>query len=181
MLKVILILVLTPIAGIFAYAATKPNTFRVRRSAGIKAPPEQIFPLINDYRNWASWSPYETKDPAMKRNFGPVTAGKGATYAWEGNKEVGKGGMAILESTPPSRITIKLDFIAPFEAHNIVEFTLVPQGENTRVIWAMQGPAPFISKLMQVFFSMDNMVGKDFEAGLARMKAVVEKQAAGNI
>lgn len=175
MLKVILIVVLLLIAGVLVYAATKPDTFRVQRSASIQAPPEKIFPLINDYRNWAAWSPYEKKDPAMKRTFGAITAGKGATYAWEGNKEVGQGNMEIQESAPRSRVTIKLDFIKPFEAHNIVDFTLEPQGDMTRVTWAMQGPAPFLSKLMQVFFSMDSMVGRDFEAGLASLKAVAEK------
>ena len=175
MLKIIVIVLVVLVAGILIYAATKPDTFTVQRSASIKAPPEKIFPLINDYRNWASWSPYETKDPAMKRTFGATTVGKGATYAWDGNKEVGQGSMEIQESVPPSRIAIKLDFLKPFEAHNMVDFTLEPQGEATRVSWSMRGPAPFISKVMQVFINMDNMVGRDFEAGLANLKAVAEK------
>ena len=175
MLKIIVIVLVVLVAGILIYAATKPDTFTVQRSASIKAPPEKIFPLINDYRNWASWSPYETKDPAMKRTFGATTVGKGATYAWDGNKEVGQGSMEIQESVPPSRIAIKLDFLKPFEAHNMVDFTLEPQGEATRVSWSMRGPAPFISKVMHVFINMDNMVGRDFEAGLANLKAVAEK------
>lgn len=175
MLKIILIVLVVLVAGILLYAATKPDTFSVRRSASIKASPEKIFPLIDDYRNWTSWSPYENKDPAMKRTFGATTSGKGATYAWEGNKEVGQGGMEIQESVPPSRVTIKLDFVKPFEAHNIVDFTLEPQGDATKVTWNMHGPAPFVSKVMQVFIDMDNMVGRDFEAGLANMKAVAEK------
>ena len=175
MLKIILIVLVVVVAGILVFAATKPDTFTVQRSASIKAPPEKIFPLINDYRSWASWSPYETKDPAMKRTFGASTVGKGATYAWDGNKEVGQGSMEIQESVPPSRIAINLDFLKPFEAHNRVDFTLEPQGEATRVSWSMRGPAPFISKVMQVFINMDNMVGRDFEAGLANLKAVSEK------
>ena len=175
MLKIILIVLVVVVAGILVFAATKPDTFTVQRSASIKAPPEKIFPLINDYRSWASWSPYEPKDPAMKRTFGATTVGKGATYAWDGNKEVGQGSMEIQESVPPSRIAIKLDFLKPFEAHNMVDFTLEPQGEATRVSWSMRGPAPFISKVMQVFINMDNMVGRDFEAGLANLKAVAEK------
>jgi len=175
MLKVILIVVVVLIAGVLIYAATKPDTFRVQRSASIKAPPEKIFPLINDYRNWASWSPYENKDPAMKRTFGSITAGKGATYSWDGNKEVGQGGMEIQDSVAYSRVTIKLDFVKPFEAHNMVDFTLQPEGEATKVTWDMHGPAPFFSKVMQVFINMDTMVGKDFETGLANMKAVAEK------
>lgn len=175
MLKIIVIVLVVLIAGILIYAATKPDTFTVQRSASIKAPPEKIFPLINDYRNWASWSPYETKDPAMKRTFGATTVGKGATYAWDGNKEVGQGSMEIQESVPSSSVRIKLDFMKPFEAHNMVDFILEPQGDTTKVSWNMRGPAPFISKVMQVFINMDKMVGRDFEAGLANMKAVAEK------
>lgn len=180
MLKIILIAVVVLVAAVLAYAATKPDTFRVQRSASIKAPPERIFPLINDYRNWAAWSPYEKKDPAMKRTFGVTTAGKGATYSWEGNKDVGQGGMEIQDSVPSSKVTIKLDFLKPFEAHNIVDFTLQPEGDATKVTWEMHGPAPYFSKVMQVFISMDKMVGTDFEAGLASMKTVAEMPAAGN-
>lgn len=180
MLKAILIIVAALIAGVLAYAATKPDTFRVQRSASIKAPPERIFPLINDYRNWAAWSPYERKDPAMKRTFGATTAGKGATYSWEGNKDVGQGGMEIQDSVPSSKVTIRLDFLKPFEAHNIVDFTLQPEGDATKVTWEMHGPAPYFSKLMQVFINMDKMVGTDFEAGLASMRTVAEMPAAGN-
>jgi uncharacterized protein YndB with AHSA1/START domain len=175
MLKIIGIIVAVLIAGILIFAATKPDTFRVQRSASIKAPPEKVFTLINDFKAWGAWSPWEKKDPAMKRTFSAITGGKGATYAWEGNKEVGQGSMEITESVPSSMIALKLDFLKPFEAHNTVEFTLAAQGDMTNVTWAMQGPAPFISKLIQVFCDMDSMVGKDFEAGLANLKAAAEK------
>ena len=180
MLKVILIIAVVLIAGVLVYAATKPDTFRVQRSASIKAPPEKIFPLINDYHNWVAWSPYEKKDPTMKRTFGATAAGKGATYSWDGNKDIGQGSMEIQDSVPPSRITIKLDFVKPFEAHNIVDFTLQPEGDSTKVTWDMHGPAPYFSKVMQVFINMDKMVGADFEAGLASLKALAEKPAPGN-
>ena len=112
------------------------------------------------------WSPYEKKDPAMKRAHGGAQSGKGAFYEWDGNKEVGSGRLTITESVAPSRVTMALDMTRPFECHNIVEYTLVPQGDATLVTWAMQGPAPFIAKVMQVFFDMDKMVGRDFEAGV---------------
>jgi uncharacterized protein YndB with AHSA1/START domain len=175
MLKIILILIAIAVAGVLGFAATKPDTFKVERSIAIKAPPEKIFPLINDYRQWASWSPYETRDPAMRRTYGATTAGKGATYAWEGDKNVGQGSMAIEDSQPSSHVAIRLDFVKPFEAHNRVDFTLVPRGDATTVTWAMQGPSPYFAKVMHVFFNMDNMVGKDFEAGLANLKAAAEK------
>ena len=175
MLKIIGIIVAVMIAGILIFAATKPDTFRVQRSASIKAPSEKVFVLINDFKAWGAWSPWEKKDPAMKRTFSAVTVGKGAHYAWEGNKDVGQGSMEITESVPSSKIALKLDFLKPFEAHNTVEFTLAAQGEMTNVTWVMQGPAPFLSKVIQVFCDMDSMVGKDFEAGLANLKAVAEK------
>jgi uncharacterized protein YndB with AHSA1/START domain len=175
MLKTIAIVVALFIAGVLVVAATKPDTFSVQRSANIKAPPEKVFALINDFKRWDAWSPWEKKDPAMKRTWGTVTSGKGAYYAWDGNKDVGQGSMEIAESVPPSRIALKLDFVKPFEGHNIVEFTLEPKGDVTNVDWVMRGPAPFLSKVIQVFCDMDSMVGKDFEAGLTGLKASAEK------
>ena len=175
MFKKILLGVVVVIAAILIFAATKPDIFRVQRAASIKAPPEKIFALINDFKRWDAWSPWEKKDPAMKRTFGATTSGKGATYAWEGNKDVGEGRMEIAESVPPSKVSLKLDFMKPFEAHNTVEFTLEPKGEATNVTWAMQGPTPYFAKIIHVFMDMDSMVGKDFESGLANLKAVAEK------
>ena len=175
MFKTIAIVVVLLIAALLAYAATKPDTFRVQRAASIKAPPAKIFALLNDFHRWDAWSPWEKKDPAMKRTFGAATSGKGAVYAWEGNLEVGQGRMEIAESVPPTRVAIKLDFVKPFEARNIVEFTLERKGDSTNVTWAMHGPNAYLAKVMQVFFSMDKMVGKDFETGLANLKALAEK------
>jgi uncharacterized protein YndB with AHSA1/START domain len=163
------------IAIVLILAAMKPDTFSIRRGATIKAPPEKIFSLINDFHQWGSWSPWENKDPAMKRSFSGSAAGKGAVYAWDGNKNVGSGRMEILDASSPSKIVIKLDFFTPFEAHNTAEFTMLPQGDATSVDWRMHGPARFISKLMQVFMSFDKMIGKDFEAGLSNLKKLTEK------
>src|SRR5512134_30801 len=148
MWKKIAIAAVVVIVAFLAYAATRPDTFRVERATSVNAPPEKIFPLINDFHAWSAWSPFEKKDPAMKRTFGGAPSGKGALYAWEGNKEIGKGSMEITESSPPSRITIKLDFVKPFEAHNVVDFTLAPQGNATNVMWSIHGPSPFISKVI---------------------------------
>lgn len=175
MLKIIAIIVVITIAGVLAFAATRPDTFRVQRATGIKAPPEKIFAFIDDFRRWDAWSPWEKKDPAMKRTFSATTAGKGATYAWEGNKDVGQGSMQIVESATPSRVAIKLDFVKPFEAHNMVEFTLAPADGATLVTWSMQGSVPYFAKIVHMFIDMDKMVGKDFEAGLASLKAAAEK------
>ena len=175
MLKIIVIVIVVLVAALLGLAATKPDTFRVQRATSIKAPPAKVFALINDFHKWGEWSPWEKLDPDLKRTFSGADAGKGAVYAWEGNNKVGAGRMEITEPTPPSKVLIKLDFIKPFEGHNIAEFTLEPQGDATQLTWAMYGPTPFVSKVMQVFVSMDSLIGKDFETGLANLKAAAEK------
>ncbi|QDP22164.1 SRPBCC family protein [Bradyrhizobium cosmicum] len=178
MLKAIAIIALVlavGIAAVLAFAFTKPDTFRVERSLKVKAPADAIYPQVADFHRWTGWSPYENRDPGMKRTYGGAAAGKGATYAWDGNNNVGAGHMEILEASSPSKLRIKLDFERPFEGHNTAEFTFMPQGDATQVTWAMHGPAPFMSKVMQVFINMDNMIGKDFEAGLASLKKLTEK------
>jgi hypothetical protein len=173
-LTVIVAVLAVALAAVLAYAATKPDTFRIQRTANIKAPPETIYPLINEFDRWGAWSPYEHRDPDMKRTRSGPNSGKGAVYEWDGNKNVGKGRMEILE-TSPSKVVIKLDFLRPFEAHNTAEFTLQPRGDTTDVTWAMHGPNLFVGKVMSVFIDIEKMVGKDFETGLASMKTVVEK------
>lgn len=163
------------IAIVLVLAAMRPDTFRVQRSIDINAPADKIFPLINDYRNWGSWSPYEHVDPGMQRTFSGAPTGKGSVYEWNGNKNIGHGRMEILEATPSSKIVIKLDFFSPFEAHNMAEFTMQPKGSATNVIWAMHGPVPFMAKIIHMFMNMDRMVGGQFQQGLTSMKAVAEK------
>jgi uncharacterized protein YndB with AHSA1/START domain len=175
MIKTILLVVILLVAAVLIFAATRPDTFRVQRSASIKAPPEKIFPLISEFDRWGAWSPYEKRDPAMKRTRSGPASGKGAVYGWEGNSQVGAGRMEITDTAPPSRVVIQLDFLKPFEAHNTAEFTLEPKGDATNVTWAMYGPANYVSKLMGVFMNMDSMIGKDFETGLANLKSIAEK------
>jgi hypothetical protein len=163
------------IAVILILAATKPDVFRVQRVAAMQAQPEKIFSLINDFHQWGTWSPWEHRDPAMKRTFGGTESGKGAVYAWDGNKNVGAGRMEVLDAVLPSKIVIKLDFIKPFEGHNTTEFTMLPRGAATEVTWTMYGATPLIGKVMHVFINMDRMIGKDFEAGLANLKKAVEQ------
>jgi uncharacterized protein YndB with AHSA1/START domain len=167
--------VLASIAAILVYAATKPDSFRVERSTAMNAPPEKIFPYIDGLKRWTAWSPYEGRDPAMKRAYSGAESGKGAVYEWDGNDNVGKGRMEIVDSTPPHRVVIKLDFLKPFEGHNMAELTVEPKDGQTIVTWAMYGPSPFMTKLIGTFMDMDDMIGRDFAAGLAKLKTVVEK------
>ncbi len=175
MFKRVLLVFVVLIGLLLAYAATRPDTFRVERAVVIQAPPAKVFALIDDFHRWAGWSPWENRDPAMKRTHSGAASGKGAVYAWQGNSDVGAGRMEILETSAPSRVLIRLDFLEPFAATNTAEYTIVPEGDASRVTWAMHGPAPFVSKLMQVFVSMDKMIGKDFEQGLASLKALAER------
>lgn len=174
-LVIIAVVLAIIIAIVLILASNKPDTFRIQRAAVMNAPAENIFPRIADFHQWLDWSPWEGKDPALKRTYSGTERGQGAVYAWDGNKNVGSGRMEILEASSPSKVVIKLDFLKPFKAHNTAEFTMLPQGGATNVIWVMHGPAPFMSKVMQVFMNMDRMIGKDFEAGLTNLKAVSEK------
>ena len=174
-IAIIAVVLAIAIAVVLILAATKPDSFSVTRAIDITAPAERIFPLINDFHQWVAWSPWENKDPAMQRSYDGPVSGKGAVYGWDGNKNVGSGWMEILEAQPPSKILIKLDFLKPFEAHNTAEFTMLPQSAGTRLTWVMRGPAPFMSKLMQVFMNLDQMIGKDFEVGLANLKKLAEQ------
>jgi uncharacterized protein YndB with AHSA1/START domain len=175
MLKKIAIGLLVIIALILGLAATKPDEFTVQRQIAIKAPPEKIMALVSDFRNWPAWSPWEKLDPNMQRTLSGAASGKGAVYEWKGNSDVGQGRMEITDLAPPTNVTIKLDFIEPMSISNMTQFVLTPQGDSTTVTWNMNGPMPFISKVMSVFTSMDAMIGRDFEKGLAQLKAAAEK------
>lgn len=177
MLKKIALVLVVLIAGLLGYAATRPDSFRVERSTTVQAPPDRLHPMVEDFRRWQSWSPWEALDPAMKRTFSGAASGKGSVYEWSGNKDVGRGRMEVLDSAPPGKVVIKLDFIEPFEGHNTTTFSFEPKDGGTRVVWVMEGPSPFVTKLMGVFFNMDQMIGRDFEKGLANMKAAAEKAA----
>jgi len=174
MIKTIAIVVVSLVAALLIFAATKPDTFRVERSISIEAPSEKIFAILNDFHLSQSWSPFEKKDPTMKRTFSGAASGKGAVYEFDGNKEVGKGRLTITDTAPPSKITIALDMVEPFEAHNTVEFTLGANGDSTKVTWAMHGPQSYMMKVLSFFIDCDKMVGKDFEAGLVKLKAITQ-------
>lgn len=176
MIRTIVITVLVLIAAILIYAATMPSNFEIKRSATIKASPDKLFPLINDLHHMQTWSAWETVDPQMKRSYSGEASGKGAKYAWEGNREIGQGSMEITESIPASKVAMRLDFVKPFEGHSTVEFSIEPNGENTVVTQTMRGTSSYIPKLMcLLFFDQDKMIGGKFEEGLANLKAIAEK------
>lgn len=171
----IAIVVVILVAAFLGFVASKPNDFRIQRTKRIKAAPEAIVENISDFRKWAAWSPYEKLDPAMKRTLSGAPSGTGSVYEWEGNSKAGMGRMEIIDVKPPTKVTIKLDFMKPFTAHNTAEFTLERNGEFTDVTWAMYGQSPFVAKAMGVVFNMDKMVGKDFDTGLTNLKTLAER------
>jgi hypothetical protein len=175
MLKKLAILIVVVIAGVLGYASTKPDSLHVERTAVISAPPTTVFALINDFREWPKWSPWEQLDPEMKRTLSGAPAGPGSVYEWEGNSDVGKGRMEITGASEPTNVNIKLDFLEPYEGHNTTTFTLQPSADQTAVRWTMDGPSPYMMKVMSVFMNMDKMIGDDFEKGLANLKATAER------
>ena len=174
MLRKLLLIFAAAIAVLLVYAAFKPDTFRLSRSATIAAPPDKVFALVADLRQFNRWNPFAKIDPQIVMTYDAVTAGVGGAYAWKG-PQAGAGRMQITEAVPAQRVTARLDFTKPFEARNVVDFTLQPQGTGTTVTWAMHGPMPYLNRLVTVFFDMDKTVGKDFEAGLANLKALAEQ------
>jgi hypothetical protein len=149
------------------------NTFTVERYALINAPADTLHALINDFHEWTKWSPWEGLDPNLRRTYTGPASGVGSAYAWQGTRKVGSGDMTIVGSQP-DRVDIKLNFIKPFKAQNDTMFAIVPEGGGSRVTWTMTGPQTLLSKVMGVFFPMEKFVGKDFDKGLARLKAAAE-------
>lgn len=176
MLKKILIAIGAIVAVFLAVAAMQPSTFKVTRSATIPAPPSAAFGMVNDFHNWAQWSPWEKLDPAMKKTYDGSASGNGAVYSWVGNDQVGEGRMTIVESKPDEMVRIKLEFLKPFASTNDTQFDFKPEGGGTNVTWTMSGDSNFMAKAMTlVMGSMDKMIGPDFEKGLANMKSAAAK------
>jgi uncharacterized protein YndB with AHSA1/START domain len=169
--KIALALVLLVLVFL-AFVATRPSSFTITRSRTLSASPQVVFSYLNDFHRWPDWSPWEKLDPAMKREHGGSPAGPGATYFWSGNSDVGEGRMTITESTPGKNVTLRLEFIEPFAATNMTAFDLVPSGSGTAVTWTMKGEHNFMGKAFSVFMDMDQLVGGDFERGLANLDQV---------
>jgi len=173
MLLTIAIVVAVLVAAVLIVAALRPDTFRVERSTTISASPERIAPLIADFHQWLSWSPWEKIDPALQRSYSGAPSGKGAKYGWAGNKNIGVGSMEITDASPSS-IKIDLAFLKPFACHNNVEFKLQPSVGGTNVTWAMDGRSNYFSKIFTLFCSMEKMVGTQYDIGLANLKSLAE-------
>lgn len=162
------------IALVFAVIASRPDTYKVERSATMDAPADVVYGRVVDFHGWQAWSPWDAMDPGMKKTY--EGSGKGATYHWVGNKDVGEGQMTIVELKPNEQIDIKLDFIKPWESTNRTQFTFQAAGDKTTVTWTMLGSLGFVEKAMGLFKSWDEMIGPDFEKGLAKLKSGAEAE-----
>jgi hypothetical protein len=170
-----ILLALAFIAILFFIMITgQPDEFKMSRSTNIVAPPEKIFPQVNDLRQWKTWSPWARLDPNSKAMFSGPEVGTGSAMRWEGNGQVGIGTMTITESKPSQVIRFRLDFEKPMQATNVAEFSFKPEGGQTLVTWSMSGKNNLPGKIFGLFVNCDKMVGCQFEKGLANLKSVVE-------
>jgi uncharacterized protein YndB with AHSA1/START domain len=174
MIKKILIAVVAVLLVLSVFIATRPAHFRVERSAQINAPSTTVFGLINDFHQWPKWSPWEKLDPAMKKTFSGAPAGTGAEYSWVGNDKAGEGRMTITDSKPSELVAMKLEFLKPFAATDQATFTLTPNSAGTEVHWSMEGDNGFLAKGFSLLMNMDQLVGKDFEEGLAKLNKLAQ-------
>jgi hypothetical protein len=178
MMKKTLVVIGVLIAGFLVFVATRPESYRVERSETIAAPADVVFAQLSDFRAWSAWSPWEKRDPAMKRSYDGPASGVGASYSWDGNKSVGKGKMTVTAVTAPSSLSVELQFIEPFASVAATTFTVKPAGDKVTATWAMEGKNSFMGKAFGVFMNMDKMIGGDFEKGLGSLKTVSEAEAA---
>lgn len=177
MIKTICLILAVAAVGLLIFAATKPDTFEIRRTILVEAPPEKVYAVLEDFDRAKEWSPYEQKDPNLKRERSGPAKGKGAIYRFQGNKDAGTGTIEVIDAVPPNRVTLRLDMTEPMAVSNRVDYIVAPAAgaSQSRVTWAMSGAMPYIAKVFSIFLDMDKIVGKDFEQGLANLKAVVEK------
>jgi uncharacterized protein YndB with AHSA1/START domain len=166
--------VLVVIAVLLIVISMRPAAFRIERSAQISAPAPVVFALLNDFRQWVKWSPWEKLDPRMQKTFSGPDTGVGASYAWVGNSKAGEGSMTVLDSQPNERLCIQLRFIKPFAATNQSTFELRPSASGTEVRWIMEGQNGFAAKAFSLFVNMDQFLGKDFEEGLAKLNTATQ-------
>jgi hypothetical protein len=168
----ILAVVLGATVVLLGFIASRPSDFRVTRTRTLAAPPDVVYGYVNDFRRWTEWSPWEKRDPALKREYTGAPAGPGATYHWVGNRQVGEGRMTITESRPAQAVVIRLEFIKPWTATNQAQFDFAPSGSGTSVTWTMRGEKNFMAKAFGLLVDVDRLVGTDFDRGLENLDAV---------
>lgn len=164
------------VAVILGLAARQPDSFRVERKVVVAAPAKKVFPYLEDPKKTVEWSPWEKKDPNLKKTFSGAAKGKGAVYEWDGNKDIGAGRLEITDTVPNEKVVMDLHFLRPMEGRNVAMYVVTPKDGGSEVSWSIEGPMPFVSKLFSVFMDMDKMIGSEFAKGLGDLKTLVERQ-----
>lgn len=177
MMKKVLLAAAVAFVGLLGLISAQPSEFEIKRSKTLTAPPEVVHNLLADLHSFARWSPWDKRDPGMKKTFEGPERGVGSSYAWNGNKDVGSGKMTIT-AVDPKAVKVKLEFLEPFAATNETIWATEADGAGTKVTWSMTGHNNFMSKAMGLVMNMDAMVGPDFEAGLNSLGDVATKAAA---
>lgn len=176
MFRALGILIAAALAGLLVWVGLQPSTYRVERSAVINAAPAQVYGQVYDFEKWPAWSPWAELDPNSKVTFEGPTSGPGAIMRWAGNEKVGRGAMAITEARPDEAIKIRLDFVEPMEGTSDVGFAFQPEGQATKVTWTIDGTQGYFERLICTIMgiNLEQMIGADYERGLAKLKTVAE-------
>jgi len=162
------------LVALFVFLQSRSSTYRVERRISITAPQQAVFDKLDDVHEWPRWSPWDALDPNPKRTFTGPEKGVGATYAWDGNEQVGRGYLRVESDHAPSRVTYAVRFESPLDAEMLYEFTIVPTEKGTTVVWIFQGEHPFWAKIFMLFRDLDRGVGQDMQRGLTTLKQQLE-------
>ncbi len=173
-LKVLGVLVLVLAAIVLLGGLLISPKFSVVRSATIAAPPAVVYELVADPRRWKEWSVWNRRDPQMTMSYSGAASGAGAVWAWKSASE-GDGRMTFTEAEPGRRIAYEL-FFPDFGTTSTGALVLSPEGEGTKISWSIDGDLGGNPVSRWFALAMDKLVGKDFESGLANLKAVAEKR-----
>lgn len=176
-LKIILIVILAIVGLFLIMGLFAPKEYSVKRSVNINAPTEIVKEQVVKFKNFQQWEPWGEADPNMKVTIDGTDGAVGAVYQWEGNNDVGSGTQEIIKMTD-ERVDIKLNFTAPWESEDFVYYEFNNLGRTTEVAWGMNGSNPFPMNVFMMFMNLEEMIGTQYDKGLAQLKTRCEKMAA---
>lgn len=164
------------VLGILVAAFVKPKEYRLERSVSTSASAAEVFRVLNDIQRFQEWSPWKKLDPEAKYEYSGPLLGVGSAVAWDGNKDLGAGRMQIVDTQPEKAIFIETEFFRPFASKSRTSWLVSDEGSQRKITWVMEGiNETIIARVFNVIVSMDKILGKDFEEGLASLKSIVEK------
>jgi effector-binding domain-containing protein len=172
MLKRIFVVLVAVAAVLAIIGFLLPRNIHIERSVSIARPASLIYAAVNSFQLFPKWSPWQDLDPTMHQTTEGARDGVGAKLVWSGNDKVGSGTQLITASTLNQSVASDVDFGKMGVAKSNI--LLLPQGPSTRVTWTLDidmgaGPVGHYFGLM-----MDGMIGKDYDKGLAKLKALIE-------